>query len=373
MAEARSILLPTAVPAPPLPAMEAEGELLHLIDEGCLVLDARFRVLEVNAPALRLTGQRRVDIVGRAVWDLAPDLRHGVAGKAWVQAMRQRVPVSTRHLHSWRDGRETWLEMRAHPAGDGLVIFFRDISAEKSRQEALDRTRADLVHTSRIVSAGEMTGALAHELAQPLTSASVAVAAGLALLGRDREADLETARESLEIARSSLQRMGELLKRVRAYVAKNSIRSIQKLDVILSDAAILIQPQARLAEVEIAFDLDRHAIWVDADSAQIQQVVVQFVAHAIEAMAEGPDRKILVSARLTDSAEVEVGIEDSGPGAKHAPETLFVRAGDGVESGVGLAVCRTIVHAHGGRMRAGRSPAGGASFRFTLPCASRSR
>ena len=366
MAQAQSIPRPVFEP---LPAPQEEDDLLQLIDEGCLLLDTRFRIVEANAPALRLSGRRRADVIGRLVWELGPQVQHGVTGKAWKQAMRQRAPVNTRHLHEWPDGRESWLEVRAHPCGDGLVLFVRDVSLEIKRQEALDRTRADLVHASRIVSAGEMTGALAHELAQPLTAASAAVAAGLALIARDRDPDLETARESLELARGSLARMGELLKRVRAYVAKSSPRKVHKLETILSDAAILIQPQARLAGVEIAFELDRQAAWIDVDSVQIQQVLARLVGHSIEAMADGPDRKILIHARRESAGRIEIGVEDVGLGAKVTPETLFSRVDEGDEDGIGLAVCRTIVHAHGGHLRAGRSPAGGARFLFTLPCA----
>lgn len=249
---------------------------------------------------------------------------------------------------------------------------YRDASFRRTSDEALARAQAELAHSARMGAMGMMAGALAHELAQPLTSAGSAIDASLMLLSRNGAADLESARDALALARGSVDRANDLLRRVRAFVAKGTpCCEVHKLETIVTDAAVLMFPEARLAGVEIRVELDRRAKWVEADAIQIQQVLTTLVKNAIEAMADAAARRVTISTAAFPTDEVEIRVEDSGPGLKLPPEALFARTGnDGkAESGLGLTICRTIVQAHGGRMRADRSPAGGASFRFTLPTA----
>jgi two-component system, LuxR family, sensor kinase FixL len=349
-------------------------ELLQLISEGFVFVDTEFRVQEINEVGLRMARRPLSDFLGRELWDIAPHLHELEVKPVLIDAMRERKPVSFEQFYHWSDGRESWLEMRAHPTDGGLAIFYRDISEQKRSQEELKRAQAELMHASRLSAMGTMAATLAHELAQPLTSANNSIEAAVKMLRSVPDQKVREARSALEHASRSVQRGGELLKRLRSFVGKGRVQpEVQDLAATIADAGVLMLPLAQHQGVEIDFKLDPRAQWVSADAIQIQQVLINLIRNAIEAIGEGKERRIRVSTAALSSKEVEMKVEDSGPGLDAATaETLFepfhTSKAEGL--GVGLSICRTIVEAHGGKIEAAQRPEGGAVFRFTLPRAS---
>jgi two-component system sensor kinase FixL len=345
-------------------------ELLQLISEGFLFVDADFRIQEISAEGVRMANRPRSDIIGGILWDQAPQLRSGELGRRLVEALEQSRPVALEYLYQWPHGGQAWLEIRAFPLQEGLAVFYRDISDRKRSEEELIRAKFELMHASRLSAMGTMAATLAHELAQPLTSAATAIDAGGKLLrGLDAPKARET-RQALNLAANSVHRAGDLVKRLRAFVAKGRVEAeTEDLAAIIADASVLMFPEARRKDVEIEFELDPRAKWVTADAVQIQQVLINLLGNAVEAIGEAAERRIKVATAAISADLVEVTVEDSGPGlAPATTEEIFARFHSGKADGlgVGLSICRTIVEAHGGTIHADAGREGGALFRFTL-------
>ena len=349
-------------------------ELLQLISEGFLFMDGDFRIQEISAEGLRLANRGRDDIVGGILWDQAPGLRESELGKRLIEAAGTRKPVSFEHHYAWPHGRQAWLEVRAFPTEGGLAVFYRDITGQKQSEDELKKAQSELMHASRLSAMGTMAATLAHELAQPLTSATNAIDAGTKMLKLVSDPKAREARKALSMAGDAIARAGDLLRRMRSFVAKGRTEaSTQDLAAIIADASVLMFPLAQRAGVEIDYKLDRRAQWVTADGVQIQQVLINLLRNAIEAIGSSDERKIAVSTEIGPGHLVKVSVQDTGPGLDEATaRALFEPFNSSKQQGlgVGLSICRTIIEAHGGTIEAGRGPRGGAQFRFTLPRAS---
>lgn len=344
-------------------------ELLQLISEGFILVDGEFRVVEMNAEAERIDQRGADQTVGHTMWECWPDLAASELGDLWRRAMSERKPVSLEHSYTWPSGREAWIEMRAFPANDGLAIFFRDVSDRKRAQDELQRTQVELIHASRLSAMGALAATLAHELSQPLTAVSNYIEATARMLRPFSAKKIGKAREALEFAGSAVERSREILKRLRAFVAKRPIdTAVYDIRSIIADAAVLIFPQAKRESVEIDYHLDPEACWVEADAIQVQQVLINLIRNAIEAVRTMNDPRVKVSSFATQDGMIGVEVEDNGPGVGQNPDDLFAPFSSGKPDGLGLglSISRTIVEAHGGKIDARNNLTGGAIFRFTL-------
>ena len=346
-------------------------DLLHLISEGYVFVDGDFCVRDINEVGLRMARRPRSDFIGRELWELAPQLQQADVKPVLIDAMREQKPVSIEQFYRWTDGRESWLEMRIHPADGGLAIFYRDITDKKQSEEDLKRAQAELMHASRLSAMGTMAATLAHELAQPLTAAHNSIEAAVKMLKSVADPKSREARNALAHAGRSVERGTELLKRLRSFVGKGRVQpETQDLAATIADAGVLMLPLAQQRGVAIEFKLEPRAQWVMADAVQVQQVLINLIRNAIEAIGDAPVRHITVATAVGASGLVEISVTDSGPGlddetAQKLFEPFHTTKAEGL--GVGLSICRTIVEAHGGTIEAARGPEGGAVFRFTLP------
>ena len=345
-------------------------ELLQLISEGFVLADRDFRVVEINAEAERLERRPASEMIGRSLWEVRAGTEKLEVGRLWRAAMRDGKPVSLEYRYTWPDGRSAWLEMRAFPTGDGLAIFYRDVSDRKRSEEELKRAESELMHASRLSAMGTMASTLAHELAQPLTAASNYIEAAGKMLRKLPATEVRETRRALGFAGSAIGRATDILKRLRGFVSKRAVEArTEDLAAIIADAGVLMLPQAQSEGVEIDFRLDRHAKWVKADAVQVQQVLINLIRNAIEAMAEVEPRRITVSTAAVSPAAIEVAVADTGPGLDEKAGDPFApfQTGKPDGMGVGLSISRTIVESHGGTIEAERPRDGGARFRFTLP------
>jgi two-component system sensor kinase FixL len=253
--------------------------------------------------------------------------------------------------------------------------FVRDLTERQDAERRIQDLQAELLHASRLSVMGQMASTMAHELNQPLTAVMNYLEAGRQLLSGGVAAP-ELVGEMMEKAIGQAQRAGEVIRRLRGFVSKEETeRRIQNLNQLVEEALALALVGARQRGVRTSLELDHTLAPVLVDHVQIQQVVLNLVRNAVEAMEESERRELAVGTRaITEKGMVEISVADTGPGI--APELMerlfqpFVTT-KATGMGLGLSICREIVEAHQGRLAAGTAPAGGAVFRVTLPIAGR--
>jgi two-component system sensor kinase FixL len=244
---------------------------------------------------------------------------------------------------------------------------------ERHRAEAeIRRMQAELIHVSRVSAMGAMASALAHELNQPLAAVANFLSGARRLATADGGPNPELI-AALDAAGSGAQRAGEILRRLRELVSRGAVSvDVEHLPTLVEEAGVLAFVDEKLRRISHSTAIQPAAEWVRADRIQIQQVLINLVRNAIEAMDGSRRRDVLISAGPAAGEMVEIAVADSGHGI--APEHMdelfsqFMTTKSG-GMGIGLPICRTIVEAHGGKIWAENRPEGGAVFRFTLPAA----
>jgi PAS domain S-box-containing protein len=247
------------------------------------------------------------------------------------------------------------------------------------RLETEERSRADeraqelqleLFHSSRLTTAGHMAGALAHEMNQPLTAIANSVNAGRRMMANDHFV-VETVRETLNEAAEQALRAGEIIRRLREFVMRGETEMrIEKLPDLIQEASDLASVGTGTRGVRVRLSFDPRAEAVLGDRIQLQQVMLNLIRNAHEALAESERRELDIATSRLDDGSIEIVVADRGPGLSddivdHLFEPFETTKSNGM--GLGLSICRTIVEAHGGRLRYEPNVGGGAIFRVTLP------
>ncbi len=275
-------------------------------------------------------------------------------------------------------GNDRWIRLTGdveRENGRSVRIFGtkQDITAEKQAQEKVRALQAQLIHVSRKSAMGTMAATLAHELNQPLAAIGNFAAGGRRAL-QEAEPSRDLLDDGLEAIEKCAFRAGSILRTLRAMNDGGAARrQILDPNPLVMEAASLAMAGAE-AELSSRFALGRDLL-VSVDPIQLQQVVINLVRNAVEAMQDSPRRElVIVTEAVRDMAEIRV--DDSGPGiAEELMDSLFdsfvSSKADGM--GVGLSISRTIVEAHEGKLSAANRPGGGASFRVMLPLADRGK
>lgn len=362
------------------------GSALHLrsilatVPSAMVVIDDQGLILSFSAAAERLFGWREEDVIGRNVRMLmpAPDaqLHDSYLARYMTTGERRVIGIGRIVVGQRRDGTDFPMELQVGEASsDGHRIFtgfIRDLTDEQRAELRLKELQSELIHVSRLSAMGTMASTLAHELNQPLTAIANYLQAGSNLMQQDSgdPEDQAMIREAMEESVKEALRAGDIVRRLRAFVSRG------EADMGLADLPRLIDEASRLAlsgsrelGVRAFYALDPHATAVLCDRVQIQQVLVNLIRNAIEAMAASPVREVTIGSEAAPRNLVRVWVADTGPGI--APELaprLFQAFSSTKEQGMGLglSICRTIVEAHGGRIWAEPRPEGGTIFNFTL-------
>lgn len=250
---------------------------------------------------------------------------------------------------------------------------------QRLRLEAEQRVRADLraqelqselLHASRLSAAGQMAGALAHELNQPLTALTNSVNAGRRMMSNGVHR-VDTVRDILGEAAGQALRAGEIIRRLREFVTRGETEiRIENLPNLIREASDLASAGTGALGVQIRLSFDPRAETVLGNRIQLQQVMLNLIRNAHEAMAQSEWRELDVATTRLDDESIEIAVADRGPGlpddiAEHLFEPFHTTKRDGM--GLGLSICRSIVEAHGGRLRYEPNCRGGAVFFVTLP------
>jgi two-component system sensor kinase FixL len=255
-----------------------------------------------------------------------------------------------------------------HLVGEAVANALASAQAEREAT----RLRQHLAHIGRVSAMGELTASLAHELNQPLTA--ILNNAEVALQQLDAASlDLAALREILADIVADDKRAAAVIDRLRALVRRGDLAHVS-LDIneLVAEVAQLVRSDVLIRKIPMAVELAADLPGIRGDRIQLQQVVLNMVLNALEAMVEPTGREPSLTIRTARAgvAAVMVAVEDSGVGIdadeiERMFEPLYTTKSEGL--GMGLAIARTIVHAHGGELRASNNAAGGATFGFTLP------
>ena len=272
---------------------------------------------------------------------------------------------------------------KADGALERLVGIYMDVTEKvRDRAEVVERGKrllelqAELAHTSRLSAMGEMAASLAHELNQPLTAIGSSVGAVAMMLesaaGPDSDGSRTRMARAVRHAESQALRAGEIIRRLRNFIARGEAdMQREALDGLIDDALALALPNPGAAGVSVEKVIDPRADVILADRVQIQQVLVNLIRNAVEAMRDqSTPRRLIVTTRPGKASTAVVSVADTGPGIDGPAEAELFSAFVSTKTegmGVGLSICRRIIEGHGGQMGFERSHHGGADFWFTLP------
>jgi PAS domain S-box-containing protein len=298
-------------------------------------------------------------------------------------AMQERIDSGTvgflqRKRYRRKDGEVVWADVTSFvvpatdstPAFRGTVIV--DISDRKRAEAALQQAQADLARLNRVMLLGEMTASIAHEVNQPIAAVITNANAGLRWLGAKRP-DLDEVRQALGRIVRDGTRAGEVIGRIREHTKKMPPhRDLLDINKAIREVVALTQTETQRNAVRLHSRLADDLPLVSADRIQLQQVMINLMINAIEAIAGASDgpRELTIVSGIDDANDVVVEVQDTGPGLD--PEKLdrlfqsfYTTKPDGI--GMGLAISRSIAEAHGGRLSAAPNNPRGAVFRLTLP------
>lgn len=352
--------------------------ILSTVPDAMVVIDDQGLILSFSAAAEQLFGYSEAELLGANVSRLMPSPdreRHDGYIRRYLETGEKRIIGIGRVVFAQRkDGSTFPMELsigeatgEAHPLFTG---FIRDLTERQKTEAQLESLQSELVHVARVSAMGTMASTLAHELNQPLTAVANYVEAIRDMLAKPEPDDLPMIREALDDTAKEALRAGHIVRRLRDFVARGEVeKTIEKLPLLINEAAVLGLMGAREKGIEPHFDLDPYASPVLVDKIQIQQVLINLIRNACEAMAASPVRELSVTSRPDARGFVRVIVADTGSGVDaRIAEQLFTAftstKSEGM--GLGLSICRTIVEAHGGRIWMEPRAGGGTEFHFTL-------
>ena len=352
--------------------------ILAAVPDAMVVINEAGKILSFSAAAEKMFGMREADVVGANVSCLMPSPdreRHDDYIRRYLTTGEARmIGVGGIVLGRRQDGTTFPMDLSVGEAvaegGRVFIGFIRDLTEKVADEERIETLRSELIHASRVSAMGTMASTLAHELNQPITAVVTFVRGARNLLREEDPDNRDMIEEGLDEAFEEALRAGSIVRRLREFVARGEVeKTIESLATLVEDASELALIGAREKGVEASFRLDPGADSVLVDRIQIQQVLINLMRNAIEAMAGWPRRSLTVSTVPDEPGFVRVIVADTGPGVQpEIAENLF-RAFHSTKltgMGLGLSICRTIVEANGGRIWMEPALDGGARFIFTL-------
>ena len=358
--------------------------ILDSVAEGIYGVDQNGRATFVNKAMERLTGWRAEELIGNDQHEIIHHTRadgepHPREECPAFATFRDGRPRFVEDDVFWRrDGTSFPVEYSATPIRDergetiGSVVVFRDITERRRDAERIRRHEIEQTHYTRLSTLGEMASGIAHELNQPLTAITTNARACVRLIEAGRADPQSCSSVMVKIAEQA-ERAGEVIRHIRRFVRKEQPEtSPVTVDEMFDTVMVLMRQDARRAGVAMHQQIGAGADRVLAQRTQIEQVMLNLVRNAIEAMAEQQrERRVLLLSRRVGDA-VEIRVVDTGPGlGQGSPDHLFepfvTTKAQGL--GVGLSISTGIVEAHGGRLRVDSTAGIGATFYFTLPYA----
>lgn len=354
--------------------------ILATVPDAMIVIDERGQMLSFSAAAERLFGYSEAEVVGKNVAMMMPDgdrLRHDDYVEHYCRTGERRIiGIGRIVVGKRRDGSEFPMELavgEARSAGHRIFTgFIRDLSERQRAELRMKELQSELVHVSRVSAMGTMASTLAHELNQPLTAIANYMEAARDLIAAG-DPDPEMLGEAVSESATEALRAGSIVRRLREFVARGEVeKRVEPLPQMVEEATRLAMTGARERGVRGLKDLDPDARLALVDRVQIQQVLVNLIRNAVEALEEMPVRDVTIATRVQPDGMIRVEVRDTGPGIDPDIRPRLFDAFNTSKPnglGLGLSICRTIVEAHGGRIDADTRPGGGTILWFTIPSA----
>jgi two-component system sensor kinase FixL len=356
--------------------------ILDTVPEAMVVIDENGMMRSFSAAAVRLFGWTADEILGQNVKMLMPspyrDEHDQYLNRYRTTGERRIIGIGRIVVGERKDGSTFPMELAVGEAKVGRDRFFtgfvRDLTERRVQERRLQELQSELGHVSRLTAMGEMASSLAHELNQPLSAITNYIRGSTTILASNHP-DIDRVRGALERAGDQALRAGEIIKRLREFVAKGETQqTIESPAQLLEEASALALFGAREKGVRVALRCDRAVGAIVVDKVQVQQVALNLIRNAIEAMEDSERRELTIAVRTRDRNTALFSITDTGHGiSAEISERLFqpFMSTKANGMGVGLSICRTIIEAHGGRIWADPNDTGGTTFNFTIPLAER--
>ena len=352
--------------------------ILATVPSAMIVIDELGTILSFSAAAERLFGYDEADVIGRNVKMLMPnpdrDRHDQYLSRYRATGERRIIGIGRIIVAQRRDGTQFPMELSVGEASGGgrriFTGFIRDLTEQQRAEFRLQELQSELIHVSRVSAMGTMASTLAHELNQPLTAIANYTHAAADLLERKDAVPLDMVHEAVTEAAKEALRAGHIVRRLRDFVARGELaQRVETLPEMIDEAARLALMGAQQRSIRTFYDLDPGLEKVVADRVQIQQVIVNLLRNAVDAIGESEVREIRVSTVPEGQGMVRIAVADTGSGIDPELEPKLFEAFASTKEqgmGLGLSICRTIVEAHGGRIWAEPREGGGTVFQFTI-------
>ncbi len=357
-------------------------QILDSVADGIYGVDLQGNSTFINRAMESLTGWQSHEVIGRNQHEMLHHTRHDGSPHPPEECPVFRTFIESRARFVeddlfWRkDGSSFPVEYSSNPitneAGKtvGSVVVFRDISEKKRLQEESRQYQTELAHVARLSTMGEMASGLAHELNQPLTAIATNADACVRLIESGQPQSKVV--DALEKISRQARHAGEIIRHLRQLVRKQE-PEFKSLDInkLIKDVLLLIRSEINRADINVTFKLDTDLPRVRAQHIHIDQVLLNLIRNALEAMVgQDTNKRIIITTSLTEDKMVRVSIADHGPGlSADVREKLFVPFTTTKEKGmgIGLSLSQGIIQTHRGSLELDYSGCDGTSFSFTLP------
>ena len=353
--------------------------ILDTVPDAMIVIDEDGIVQSFSSAAERLFGYAPAEVIGENIKMLMPspyrESHDGYLARYMRTGDRRIIGIGRVVVGERKDGSTFPMELAVGEMKSNNQRFFtgfiRDLTERQQTEARLQELQTELVHISRLTAMGEMASALAHELNQPLSAIANYMKGSRRLLESRTDEESALIRHAMEKAAEQSLRAGEIIRRLRDFVARGESECrIESVSKLIEEASALALVGAKEHGVRVKFQIEPAHDLVLVDKVQIQQVLLNLIRNGIEAMEQSARRELTIASRRREGHLVEVSVTDTGSGISpdignqlFQPFITTKRYG----MGVGLSISRSIVEAHGGQIAVEPNPDGGTVFRFTMP------
>jgi len=360
---------------------ERDAHLESILDtvlDATVVIDVEGRIQSFNGSAVRQFGYEPDEVIGANVSMLMPEPyrgQHDAYLMRYLTTGEKRIIGSDRVVVGRRkDGSTFPMKLAVGEVRRGDRIYFtgiiRDLTDREESAAMLGQARSELARLARLNELGEMASTLAHELNQPLSAIANYVQGCRRMIEKLDDEHARRLRGALDETARQAIRAGDIIRHLREFVTRGETeKAPEDIKHLVEEAGALALVGSRERGVKSVFDFGPGSGMVVADGVQIQQVLVNLMRNAIEAMRDSPRRELVVRTRPISAERMLVEVEDTGPGISEEVMSRlfqpFVTTKSG-GMGIGLSISRRIIESHGGELSVTRNKAGGATFTFTL-------